>query len=306
MRPALHWLAMCSLLACGRRGLATSSDDAAGGNDTGAGGGPRVDGPADPGARDAGDAGQGPPDLGQPPCLMLPEDLISDFANDSGISPVRGRSGAWYPYPDPTTDPNGRFEPPLRPPGGDYPIDLTMGNPYCSGPGSLHTKATGFTQLGAGLATDLVPRLASTAKGSYDASGYRGVAFWARGAAPIRHVRVKFPDVYTDPQAPNPVCALANGFPNNCSPYLVKLGDDADNPRYHDANIDTFWRRFEILFADAVQDQYNPGYHRAPPDDKVDVQHLMGVAIEVSADFSTTPTAANDFEIWIDDVQLIE
>jgi hypothetical protein len=204
-----------------------------------------------------------------------------------------------------TGDPSGRFDPPLPPPGVGYPIDTTTGNPFCSGPGSLHTKATGFTRRGAGLAVDFVPRVADMVKGSYDASQYRGVAFWARGAAPIEHVRVKFPDIYTDPQAPAPVCVDAPTFPNNCSPYMVKLGKDAESLRYVDTSIDTLWRRFEILFADAVQDRYSPGYHRDPPNDTVDVHHLLGVAIEVLADFSTEPTSANDFEIWIDDVAFI-
>jgi len=131
------------------------------------------------------------------------------------------------------------------------------------------------------------------------------VAFWARSAAPIKRVQVKFPDIYTDPQAANAVCVVASGFPNNCSPYMVMLGDEASSAKYLGARIDTVWRRFEILFADAVQDPYNPGYHRDAPDDKVDLGHLLGVAIEVSADFSTVPQSANDFEIWIDDVELI-
>jgi len=254
--------------------------------------------------------GGGPVDAGPPKCPMNdnPNDLISDFATDNGISPVNGRMGGWYLYPDMSADmgdPNGHFDPPLPPPDVGYPVDTTMGNPYCEGPPSLHTKATGFTKFGAALATDFVAQVAPMMKGSYDATMYKGVAFWARGATEIKHVQVKFPDIWTDPQVPSPVCVLATGFPNNCSPYIVKLGDEADNPKYLTSKITSTWRRFEILFADSVQDKYNTGYHRDPPNDHLDVQHLLGVAIQVNADFSVTPTAPNNFEIWLDDVEFI-
>jgi hypothetical protein len=296
---------MCLASACGGSGLTPPQPDAADASDASADAG--TDAGADAGtdaSTDAGEAGAALPDAGQPICPAMP-DLISDFMDNNGVSPVNGRAGAWSPYPDATGDPNGRFEPPLPAPGSSYPIDMTMGNPYCSGPGSLHTKATGFTIFGAGLATDLMPPVASMVKGSYDATQYKGVSFWAKGTAPIKHVRVKLPDIYTDPHVPNPVCTVAPGFPNNCSPYMVKLGEEADNPNYRYVMIDTMWRRFEILFADAVQDPYSTGYHRAPPDDHLDAQHLLGVAIEVSADFSTEPASANDFEIWIDDVAFV-
>jgi hypothetical protein len=292
-------LAMCFSLACNGRGLVADGPDAAT-NDAGTNDAAAPDAPDTGGASDAGEAGDSPADVGQPVCPMMPADLVSDFALDSGISPVSGRRGGWYL----TGDPNGHFDPQLPAAGMDYPIDLNMGNPYCSGPGSLHTKATGFNVYGATLAVDFVPQVADMVKGSYDASQYRGVAFWARGAAPIKYVRVKFPDVYTDPDVAFPLCVVAAGFPNNCSPYMVKL-DDGDYPGYLGARIDTTWRRFEILFADAAQDRYSPGYHRPPPNDKVDVQHLLGLAIEVQADFSTSPPSANDFEIWIDDVELV-
>jgi hypothetical protein len=249
------------------------------------------------------------PATNQMVCPSNPDDLISDFKTDNGIQPVMGRSGGWYLYPDmnpDTGDPNGMFDPPLPPPNVGYPIDTTMGNPYCSGPGSFHTKATGFTKFGAALATDFVPQVdAGMVKGSYDASMYKGIAFWAKGAKRINHVQIKFPDIYTDPQVPNPMCVLATGFDNNCSPYIVKIGDEADNPKYLMMHIEANWKRFVIMFADAVQDKFNPGFHRPAPDDHLDVKNLLGVAIQVNADFSVTPTAANDFEIWIDDVEFV-
>jgi hypothetical protein len=37
----------------------------------------------------------------------------------------------------------------------------------------------------------------------------------------------------------------------------------------------------------------------------LDLKHLVGFAIQVNANFSVEPTAANDFEMWIDDVRFI-
>jgi hypothetical protein len=257
-------------------------------------------------------------DAGSPgTCLSSPEtretdpDLVADFTNDNGIQPISGRMGGFYVY----GDTNGAFMPPKD---GDnpYPIDMTMGNPYCSGPGSFHTKATGFNDWGAALGTDFVPALnagdggvstadggASTAvKGSYNATMYKGISFWAKGSAEILYVQVKFPDVNTDPQVPNPVCVLSSGFPNNCSPYLIKFGD-AKFPNYVNTKIDTHWKQFNLYFADTQQDQYNTGY--VPPGNKLDVGHMLGFAIQVNANYTTTPQTANNFEIWVDDVEFL-
>lgn len=249
-------------------------------------------------------------DMGAAPVCPTPanaDDLISDFATDNGIHPALGREGGWYVYPNSASDPNGVFDPAIPPNMGAYPIDDTQGNPYCTGPGSLHVKATNFRLFGAALATDFVPKQANGLKGTYDATQYKGVAFWARGAAVIKHVQVKFPDINTDTEArddSDPMhCVLVAGATTNCSPYIVKLGDEAVNPKYTGAVINTTWRRFEIFFADALQDEFNPGYK--PPVDRLDVAHLLGMAIQVNADFSMMPPAANDFEIWLDDVEFI-
>jgi hypothetical protein len=243
-----------------------------------------------------------------PDCPIGMDDLISDFTSNNAIYPTDGRQGGWYVYGDPA----GTFDPP-KVDTAPYPIDATTGNPTCSGPGSLRLKATGFTGFGAAMGTDFKPRLPGIdggvgPKGTYDASKYRGVAFWAKSAAPLKFVQVKFPDVNTDVDAPSPVCILNPNSQSNCSPYLVKFGVAADAgttdfSKYANDQIDMTWRRFEILFADTKQDADNPGL--VPADDKLDVAHLLGMAIQVNADFSTTPPTANDFELWIDDVQFI-
>jgi hypothetical protein len=243
-----------------------------------------------------------------------PDDLISDFKTDNGIAAVAGRSGGWYLYPDHP----GTFTPALAAP---YPIDSTTGNPSCSGPGSLHTKAVGFggtsDSFGAALAVDFVSQVVSdagdTVKGTYDASEYTGISFWAKATDTLKLVQVKFIDAYTDAQGDPGAfdssafpCALVPNFPNNCSPYIVKFsqGDaDTNYPNYDNTAIGTDWKMFSVLFADAKQDMFNPG--QMSPNNTVDVKHLLGLAIQVNADFSTAPPTANDFEIWLDDVRFI-
>jgi len=146
---------------------------------------------------------------------MGTDDLISDFAHNNSIASSDGKQGGWYVYGD--TLNTGTFDPPAS--SGPYPIDMTVGNPNCSGPGSLRVKATGWTQFGAALGTDFKPRVAvdggavtvdgggagATVKGAYDASKYKGISFWAKAAAPVKFVQVKFLDPYTDRDSPLPM-----------------------------------------------------------------------------------------------------
>jgi hypothetical protein len=240
-------------------------------------------------------------------CVTAAEDIIALFKTDNGIDPVDGRSGGFYVYGDPL----GMFDPP-NVMGAAYPIDPANGNttPGCSGPGSFRVKGTGFKQYGAAAGVDFMPNVGGV-KGTYNASKYRGVTFWAKASAPLTRVHVAFPDVYTDGGAnPTPLdpttspCVYAGGAPNNCSPYLVKLGDPAF-PAYASTQIDTTWKKFDILFADTKQDQYNMGFK--PAADKLTVTHLTGMSIQINAIFATDGTAtANDFEIWIDDVAFLK
>jgi hypothetical protein len=270
------------------------------------------------------DAGDGP--LASCPS-NFPDDLISDFSSDNSIAAVDGRQGGWYVYGDDQM--TGTFDPPNKP-NSAYPIDDQNGNPNCSGPGSLHTHATGWKVFGAALGTDFKPRPSDGdggygPKGTYDASKYRGIAFWAKGAAPINHVQVQVLDVNSDATAPpqdlvNPFngasicsqcnCVYAAGSVQNCSPYLVQFGlmgdaavDDLFSG-YATSQIDTTWKRFQVLFVDMKQDPNNPGYHTAA--DRLDVTQITSMAIQVNANYdSSGQPYANDFEIWIDDVSFI-
>ena len=245
------------------------------------------------------------------------DDLISDFANDNGVYPVDGRKGGWYTYGDRSG--LGTLDP--REGGGASP-DLDTGNPNCSGPGALHVISMGFADWGSAIGVDfvaMVPTDAGTnAKGNYDASKYRGIAFWARSADPIPFVQVAVLDQYTQDKTTLPAdmaCRYVANMPDvNCSPYLVKFGYGymgealtpvmADYPKFINTQIDSTWRRFEILFSDMKQDSTNPG--RQSPGNTLAVSQITGMAIQVNTDHSTVPPTPTNWEMWLDDVHFIK
>jgi hypothetical protein len=244
------------------------------------------------------------------------DDLISDFKMDNGVFPIDGRQGGWYTYGD-----KSGFGTLMPPEGGAAAPSLDTGNPNCSNAGSLHVTSMGFADWGSAMGVDFVPSVmtdaGTTAKGTYDASKYRGIAFWARAAAPIPFVQVSVLDPYTQDRTtlpPDMACRYAAGMPNNCSPYLVKFGYGymgealtpvmEDYPKFINTQIDTEWRRFEILFSDMKQDRTNPGLQS--PGNMLDVAHINGMAIQVNTNHDTSPPTPTNWEIWLDDVSFVK
>jgi hypothetical protein len=258
-------------------------------------------------------------------CINSPADLIADFSVDNGLAPQDGRMGGFYTYGDPSEKTGTPLAVLVPAEGSTAPNDPTVGN-VCSSPlGSLHVQATGFKIWGAATGTNFVP-LMGTTKGTYDASKYKGISFWAKATAPLTGVQVSFPDVWTDAAAdPTSLsdggtypCIYVAGANNNCSPYLVKFGEGQTNgdggagmdaaaidfPSYVAYQIDTTWKRFDVLFADTLQDKDNLG--QGSPSLMLDVAHLTSMAIQVNAIHNADSTVtANDFSIWIDDVNFL-
>ena len=244
------------------------------------------------------------------------DDLISDFTMDNGVYPVDGRQGGWYTYGDKSGQ--GTLMP--REGAGASP-NLDTGNPTCSGAGSLHVTSTGFADWGSAMGVDFVPMVTTdaglNAKGTYDASKYRGISFWARSASPIPFVQVAVMDPYTQDRTTLPAdqaCIYDATMPDkNCSPYLVKFGYGymgealtpvmEDYPKFISTQIDLDWKRFEILFSDMKQDRTNPG--RQSPGNTLAVSQITGMSIQVNTDHSTTPPRPTNWEMWLDDVSFI-
>ena len=245
------------------------------------------------------------------------EDLLSDFKMDNGIYPTDGRQGGWFTYGDRSGF--GMLDPPE---GGNALPDLDTGNPNCSGPGSLHVISSGFSDWGSALGADLVGKVAidagGTAAGTYDATKYKGIAFWARSASPIPFVQVAVLDPYTESPSILPTdqaCIYDATMPDkNCSPYLVKFGygymGEAmtsvmnDYPKFINVEIDSTWRRFEILFSDMKQDATNPG--RQSPGNVLKVDQINGIRIQVNTNHDTDPPTPTNWELWLDDVSFVK
>jgi hypothetical protein len=251
-----------------------------------------------------------------------PDDLISDFESDNSLAPVDGRQGGWYTYGDDV----GAFTY-----GGDKGYEIVAeGNPNCSRNGAFHVAGTGFRMWGAAMGVDWKPRPSDGDGGygdkmTYDASKYRGIAFWARSSAPLDGVQVAFPDLYTDGGAPahempaDPItgasctdcrCIYNAASEYNCSPFLVQFGKKGDAAAdmvfagYANFQLTPTWQRFQILFVDTKQDPGNGGYK--PPANRLTVDKLTAMAIQVNADYTSGAAAARDFDIWLDDVSFIK
>lgn len=113
---------------------------------------------------------------------------------------------------------------------------------------ALHVTASGFTNWGSIVGTDLGYVGGMLARRTYDASGFTGVAFWARlGAAPSNPVdaRVRFVllDANTDPDG------------GQCTPTGGAL-DGCYNDWGVDLTLTTAWRRFDIPFASLRQGEW--------------------------------------------------
>lgn len=301
-----------ALTACAAAPTSSSPDAGTAmgsGGSLGSGGSNGSGGNTGSGGSTSGDSGSGGKALGAD-CINTADDLIADFQTDNAVYSIDGREGGFYTYGDDsekTDPPQGVLDPPE---GGAGTIDSSTGNDECSGAGSFHVTATGFAIWGAALGTNFGPTDGSN-KGWYDASKYKGISFWAKAAKLLAGVQVSFPDIYTDGGA-NPVdadsaatmCSYGSSL-YNCSPFLVKFGDSGF-PNYMDYQVDTTWKRFDIMFADTQQDANNkPGRLLTAPD-HVDQAHLTAMAIQVNAIHNTDMTVSpNDFEIWLDDVNFI-
>ncbi|HEY8946248.1 MAG TPA: hypothetical protein VIM73_18485, partial [Polyangiaceae bacterium] len=120
------------------------------------------------------------------------EGVISDGeSNSNQINTIKGRGGYWYTF----VDPNGST---ITPTAG------SQGGTFAMSPGGANgTKyaahMTGEVGNGeavyAGMGFNFVDP-----KGQYDATAYKGISFWAKkGPGSTANVRLKFPDVNTDP-----------------------------------------------------------------------------------------------------------
>ena len=126
-----------------------------------------------------------------------PEGLIDDCEDgDNRVLSRGGRGGYWYTFRDKR---GTTVTPAIEEDGARF--TMSPGGRDSRQAARFHGNVGTGTPLFAGMGVNL-----TDPKGPYDASGYAGIAFWARAApGATGKVRLKIPDANTDPQGG--VCA---------------------------------------------------------------------------------------------------
>ena len=221
--------------------------------------------PPNPGAGNSGVAEAGPP----PGPASVPDKACpaSDFTidssedNDNQVERQGGRNGYWYTYADKqgtTISPPAHTKFLMSPSGHDskYAAHIlgkvsVNGDPLFAGMGFSFTDP----------------------KGPYDATKYTGVSFWAKvGAASTKTVRLKVPDVNTDPDG------------RVCKECFNDFGADL--------TLTDQWKKYTIPFA-AMKQMKDWG---DPNPAAINKAKLYGVQFQVNDSGAT-------YDLWIDDLQ---
>ncbi len=226
--------------------------------------GPTTDPTTDP-TDPTGDPTGDPTDpTGGDPIDIAPNAMIDDLEDgDPVIANLEGRVGAWYTYNDASAG------------ASQSPAAGAMFTPTAGGASGsafhANTTGSGFAEWGAGMGLDLNNpgdgMGGAGIKGTYDASGYGGIAFSARGNAAVR---VKLQVEAIVPTAEGGTCA--------------DMCDDA-----HGATIQLTgdWVQYSVTFAEAAQEGWGTVA-------SFDAATLMGLQFQSPAN--------TQFEIAIDSV----
>lgn len=194
--------------------------------------------------------------------------MIDDMEdNDGSINTLDGRVGAWYSYNDETAA--GTQTPPAKTAG--FPM-AALDPPRGDSHFAAETTGSGFTTWGAGIGFDL--NNDGTTKHPYDASAYRGIAFWAKaGPDGIGAVRVNVQDVQTAPEG------------GVCDKTATKGCNDH---RGSNISLTKDWKQFTLPFDKMKQ----IGFGMAYPDFKTD--QLFAIQFQVGANVK--------FDFYLDDI----
>ncbi|HEX4449037.1 MAG TPA: carbohydrate binding domain-containing protein [Polyangiaceae bacterium] len=193
-----------------------------------------------------------------------PADFTIDDAEDGNnqILLQGGRKGYWYTFVD-------KAGSTLSPPAGTKFI-MSSGGPKDSHKAArmIGKVSSNGDPLFAGMGFSL-----TDPKGAYDASTYTGVSFYAKvGAGSTKAVRLKVPDVDTDPVG------------KRCTECFNDFGADL--------TLTEQWKKYTVPFATMKQME---GWG-SPSPSSIDKSKVYGLQWQVAAQ------GAN-YDVWIDDVQ---
>jgi endoglucanase len=212
--------------------------------------------------------GSAPATAAAPPTKDCAPDALIDDGEDGNNQnlPVANRGGYWYTFVDKA---GSTVTPMAGEQGGTFA--MTDG-----GANGSHFAANFKGKIGnaaivfGGMGMNFIDP-----KGQYDSSKYIGLAFYAkRGENSTGRVRLKVPDVSTDPEG------------GICSECFNDFGADL--------NLTTEWRRYVFPFRKMTQ---LAGWG-APRKAHIDPSKLYGVQFQVNV-------PGSNYDIWVDDLQFV-
>jgi hypothetical protein len=206
---------------------------------------------------------------------LIATDVISDFEGGTAkLNPVAGRDGSWFIFDDGT----GTSTPVKIP---NTPLDAEAGG-ACDSAYAFHTTGSGYSDWGAGIGTDFVPKVAEVRQ-TYDVSSYSAIGFRAKAAAPVE-IRLSISDQNTAEEGG--VCnpTAVSGDPDRCGDYFGT-----------NVVLSTEWEDYTVPFASMTQRGWGlpaPGF---------DATTAYSLRMQVRGD-AATPVS---FDYWLDDVYLV-
>jgi len=206
-----------------------------------------------------------PTDLAEGRACPAEVGMISDCESANKTNFIAGRGGYWYTFLD--TKDNG---------GSDiWPLSGALGGTFEMSDGGAagtahHARMKGTVGGGdvvyAGMGMNFVDP-----KGTYDASRYGGIAFWAKkNPGSTAHVRLKVPDAQTDPDA--------------------RLCKQCFNDHGLELDLYDQWTLYTVPFKSMKQEDWGP------KDNGIDPSRIYGIQFQVKE-----PGAA--FDISVDQLQ---
>jgi hypothetical protein len=213
-------------------------------------------------------------------------DLIDNLEdNDATIRLVNNpeRNGIWDTGNDKAVGGKQTPAPGMFKPTALLPADA----PYAGDKFAAYSKASGFTAYGAFMNVSMRSwPVYDTTYPKYDASGYKGLSFWAKaGTGSSLGMRLRFISGDTDPRGGK--CKLATDVP---APPANQL---CYNHYYAAVTLSTSWQLMTLSFTD---DFFQGMDGLTSP--TIDLKEMYGLEFYFSA--------GNDFEIWIDDLSFVK
>ena len=191
--------------------------------------------------------------------------LIADGENNSNqIADIQGRGGYWYTFVD---DAGSTVVPEAGKNGGTFQMTPggANGTKYAA---HMSGTVAGGNPVYVGMAFNFVDP-----KGTYDASRYKGIRFWAKkGPGSAAKVKLKVPDIATDPDG--------------------KICKECFNDFGMDITLNDEWTEYTVPFS-ALKQEKTWG---SPHPSGIDSSKIYGVQFQFKE-------PGSNFDMWLDEIE---